>query len=111
MLPETFGVHADATFLALRKWVEHAGAPNEHAQYSLSDTLARPQTAGLALRPRLRHAYHMASGEEGHARVLGGNRAVFHPGGHAHSFVCPADDLCFGPHVQQRQARRTEERE
>jgi len=48
----------------------------------------------------LRHAYHMASGEEGHARRLVGNRAVFHPGGHAHSVVCAAEELCFGPPVR-----------
>jgi SWIM zinc finger len=46
---------------------------------------------------RMVHAYHMASGEEGHARRLVGNRAVFHPGGHKHGFVCSAAELCFGP--------------
>jgi SWIM zinc finger len=46
---------------------------------------------------RMVHAYHMASGEEGHARRLVGNRAVFHPGGHKYSVVCDANELCFGP--------------
>jgi len=49
---------------------------------------------------RMQHAYHMASGQEGHARRLVGNRAVFHPGGHRHSVVCAVDELCFGPYVQ-----------
>jgi SWIM zinc finger len=48
---------------------------------------------------KMRHCYHMASGEEGHGRRLVGGRAVFHPGGHAHGFVCMAEELCFGPYL------------
>lgn len=52
-----------------------------------------------ALKPRLRHAYHMASGDEGHCRVLAGGRVVFHPGGHKYSVVCMRDEVCIGPLV------------
>jgi hypothetical protein len=52
---------------------------------------------------RLVHAYHMASGEEGHGRRLVGGRAVFHPGGHAHSVLCMAEELCFGPPVHREE--------
>jgi hypothetical protein len=53
-----------------------------------------------ANQPRLRHAYHMQSGEEGHVRLLGAGRAEFFPGGRKYSFVCQRDELCIGPHVQ-----------
>jgi len=52
-----------------------------------------------ALQPRLRHAYHLVSGEEGHCRVLAGGRVVFFPGGHTYAFVCTQDEVCIGPHV------------
>jgi SWIM zinc finger len=52
-----------------------------------------------ANKPRLRHAYHMASGEEGHVRLLGQGRAEFFPGGRKYSFVCQRDELCIGPHI------------
>lgn len=45
----------------------------------------------------LRHGYHMASGEEGHARILSDGRVAFYPGGHKYSFVCVADEVCLGP--------------
>src|SRR5262245_16310931 len=53
-----------------------------------------------ANRPRLRHGYHMASGEEGYCRRLPQHRAEFWPGGHTYSFVCDRDDVCIGPVVQ-----------
>ena len=49
--------------------------------------------------PRLRHAYHMASGEEGHCRHLSDGRVAFYPGGHKYNFVCMREEVCIGPYV------------
>jgi hypothetical protein len=49
----------------------------------------------------LRHAYHMVSGEEGHARLLSAGRVSFAPGGHKFSFVCVVEEVCLGPAVQE----------
>ena len=49
----------------------------------------------------LRHAYHMVSGEEGHARLLSGGRVEFAPGGHKFSFVCAQAEVCLGPVVRE----------
>ena len=48
----------------------------------------------------VRHAYHMVSGEEGHARLLSRGRVEFAPGGHKFAFVCVIEEVCLGPAVQ-----------
>ena len=58
-------------------------------------TISKPSPAPL------RHAYHMVSGEEGHARRLSDGRVSFAPGGHKFSFVCSEDEVCQGPAVQE----------
>ena len=54
-----------------------------------------------ALTSPVRHAYHMVSGAEGHARLLSAGRVSFAPGGHKFSFVCSVDEVCLGPAVQE----------
>lgn len=71
-------------------------APDHRCKHAWAKTLlCRARKAVLPLR----HAYHLVDGVEGHARVLDAQRAVFHPGGHKHSFVCAVEDLCVGPVV------------
>ena len=45
----------------------------------------------------LRQAYHMVTGDHGHARELSDGRIVFHPGGHKYSFLAAKDEFCLGP--------------
>lgn len=52
--------------------------------------------------PRLRRAYHMVRGEEGHCRYLHDGRAVFFPGGHKYSLVCQRNELYIGDFINPR---------
>lgn len=47
------------------------------------------------------HAYHMATGNEGHARRLADGRTVFYPWGKNASVIVQHDELCYGPPVVQ----------
>ena len=76
-------------------------APDGRCKHWYAWVLVRKAQGILAaMQTPLRHAYHMASGEEGHARLLPENRVSFAPGGHTHSFVCHASEVCVGPVIQ-----------
>jgi len=49
--------------------------------------------------PKLRRAYHLTRGEEGHCRFLPHDKAMFFPGGHRRGVLCDVADLTVGAYV------------
>jgi hypothetical protein len=96
-LPGFFCKHGWAVLLtkALRREMSRATQAAWRAEKRAARLAARQAVTPAPLR----HAYHMQSGEEGHVRLLGADRAEFFPGGRKFSFVCMQDELCIGPCV------------
>lgn len=80
-------------------FAQHGHEPGFYCKHIYSVLLIRKARQLWHPEPRMKHAYHMESGEEGHARVFGNGSARFHPGGHRHSFICQQSELRIGPYI------------
>src|SRR5262245_20176900 len=75
-----YNVWGGGTACSCPDWEQHGHEDGFYCKHGWAVLLVRAARRDMAS-PRLRHAYHLVSGEEGHARYLADGRAYFAPGG------------------------------
>jgi SWIM zinc finger len=83
-------------------YASHGIAGHYVCKHGYSVLLLRAARRDMAHATRLRHGYHLVSGEEGHVRHISNGRVEFYPGGHKFSFVCMRDEVCLGPFINEK---------